>query len=173
MPNQHTVSPLYLVARDYAKANPDTTQPQLRQLFPGISQYESKGIMRAARRQSIGWKPKPKPKTQAVKTRPVEKHRYVSPGTRAMSAERAKRVEAAIVYTLEHPEIFINEISKKFRVPTPPLSEARNAENARLAALAPPRPKRNRLMAWVDGVRVDLRAVREFSMVERFEGVKI
>ena len=147
-------------ATEYAFANPTLRPEQLRQLYP-MTPLESQMIMRRARRNA------------AKETMPRKPFGGVSISARAMSEERKARLAEAIAYAIANPNEYATTIAERYRVPSPPITEALAAERKRLAGEKPPRKRRNRLMGWVDGELVDLRTMRDFSKVTRFEGCKV
>jgi hypothetical protein len=151
---------IYSLAAEYAQANPNMTPAELRQLFP-MGYAESQSIMKKARRIA------------QRKTRPsYAKPSGTSQRNKQLAEVRKKRLEEAIAYAIANPTEYATEIADRFRVPSPPITEALAKERARLAELKPPRRKVNRLMAWVGGVMVDPKYCRAPEF-ERCEGVKI
>ena len=155
----HTNPHIYSDAAEYANANPTISPAELRYRFP-MGYAESQSIMKKARRIA------------RRKTPRAGNPSGTSQRNRELAESRKRRLDEAIAYAIANPTEYATDIATRFRVPSPPITEALTQERHRLASLKPERRKINRLMAWVNGQMVDPKHCRE-PKFDRCEGVKI
>jgi len=200
MSQQKTYTPDRLVllstAADHLRANPDATGLQLMQLF-ALSQAEATGVIHSVNhanavsadvmQEAIDWAVANNAGFMRIQQRydmSENNARRVALSAKTVNAEKLKdhadRLAKAHEYSIAFPHEMATAVAAKFDVSVSSIQRFRRIwrQGKAIPAEQPKREAdtrkgRNRLMGWVDGVLVDLRTVKDFSKVTRFEGCKI